>query len=80
MKRWRRDVKDRVIKTLSEKADGMYGYLSIFTAPPHTVSKVSLGCLSTGNAAEVSYMQCPARAQRIAQISRRHVTAGVEGN
>ena len=59
MKRWRRDVKDLVIKTLSEKANGMYGYPSIFVTLSHTVRKVSLGCLSTGNAAEVSYAQYP---------------------
>jgi hypothetical protein len=59
MKRWRQDVKDLVIKTLSEKANGMYGYPSIFVTLSHTARKVSLGCLSTGNAAEVSYAQCP---------------------
>ena len=59
MKRWRWDVKDLVIKTLSEKANGMYECPYIFVTLSHTVRKVSLGCLSTGNAAEVSYAQCP---------------------
>jgi hypothetical protein len=72
MKRWKRDVKDLVIKTLSEKANGMYGYPSImiFMTGTHTVSKVSLGRLSTGNTAEVSYTECPSCAERIAEISR----------
>jgi hypothetical protein len=80
MKRWKRDVKDLVIKTLSEKASGMYGCPSILMTSAHTVSKVSLGCLSTGSAAEVSYTQCPACAERIAEISRRNISAGTEGN
>jgi len=80
MKRWKGNVKDLVIKTLSEEANGMYGCPSIFITLVHTVSKVSLGCLSTGNAAEVSYTQCPACAERITQISRRNVSASAEGN
>jgi hypothetical protein len=80
MKRWRRDVKDLVIKTLSEKANGMYGCPSIFITLIHTVSKVSMGCLSTGSAAEVSYTQCPPCTERIAEISGRNVSAGAEGN
>ena len=80
MKRWKRDVKDLVIKTLSEKANGMYGSLSIFMTGAHTVSKVSLGRLSTGNTAEVSYTECPSCAERIAEISRRNISTGTEGN
>ena len=80
MKRWRQDVKDLVINMLSEKANGMYGDPSIFVTLSHTARKVSLGCLSTGNAAEVSYAQYPTCVERIAEISRRNISAGTEGN
>jgi hypothetical protein len=60
MKRWRPEVKEVVIKTLSEKADGMYGCSSGFITLTQVVTQVSLGRMSTGNAAELSCTQCSA--------------------
>jgi hypothetical protein len=67
--RWRPEVKELVIKTLSEKADGMYGCSSRFITLTQIVTQVSLGRMSTGNATELSCTQCSACARRIAQIS-----------
>jgi hypothetical protein len=47
MKRWEREVKELVIKTLCEKADGMYGCSSILITLAQTVTQVSLGRVST---------------------------------
>jgi hypothetical protein len=69
MNRWRLKVKELVIKTLSEKADGMYVCSYILITLAQTVTQVSLGGLSTGNTAAVFCKQCPACAQRIAQVS-----------
>jgi hypothetical protein len=70
MNRWRSEVKELVINTLSEKADGMYVCSSILIPLAETITQVSLGGLSTGNTAAVFCTQCPACAQRIARVSR----------
>jgi hypothetical protein len=37
MKKWRGDVKDLVVKTLSQRANGMYECSSMFVMPSHTI-------------------------------------------
>jgi NACHT domain len=58
MKKWRQEVKDLVIKTLSEKADGMYECRPMFTLRSDTDTQVSMGCMPAGNAEGMSCTQC----------------------
>jgi NACHT domain len=60
MKKWRQEIKDLVIKALSEKADGMYECWSMFILCSHTATQVSMGRMSAGNAEGMSCTQCRA--------------------
>jgi NACHT domain len=80
MKKWRQAFKDLVIKTLSEKADGMYGCPFMLVARSHADNQVSMGCMSAANAEGLSCTQCRACPERVARIAGRDVSTCSEGN
>ena len=60
MRRWRDEDKTHVIRTLSERADGMYVYsITAHVIDTHVVIQVSLGVLSAREAAALSPTKCP---------------------
>ena len=69
MMKWREEVKQLVIETLSEKADGMYVCRPMFVTISHIVTKVQMGCVSTGSAAGLPCAKCRAVSETIARIS-----------
>ena len=73
MKKWRQEIKELVVKTLSEKADGMYECRFMFATNFLTIMQVSLGCVSAVSAAKMSFTECCASAQQITQILRRNI-------
>jgi hypothetical protein len=66
MKKWSQEVKELVIETLSEKANGMYVCHSMLTTHSYAIAQVSLGCLPAGHSAKMSSTQGCASAQHIA--------------
>jgi len=60
MRRWRDEDKDFVIKTLPEKADGMYGYLHMAIIHSYEVMQVSLGIMPIGCSAGLFSIECAA--------------------
>ena len=60
MRRWRDEDKDFVIKSLPEKADGMYVYLHTAIIDSYEVSQVSVGILPIGSSAGLFPIECAA--------------------
>jgi hypothetical protein len=59
MRRWREDDRRLVIKTLSERADGMSGsFILLSMICPHIVRQVQMGVLSARSAATLSPAEC----------------------
>jgi hypothetical protein len=59
MRRWGEEDKEFVIKTLSERADGMYVNCFTFVNPVQIVGQVSLDILSVGSPTSMSSAKCP---------------------
>jgi hypothetical protein len=61
MRRWRNDDKDLVIKTLPEKADGMYVYPHVAVVHSyHQMIQVSVGILSIASSTGLFPIKCTA--------------------
>jgi hypothetical protein len=71
--KWSGEVKERVVETLSGKADGMYVFRSKFIALSQIVTQVSLGGVPARSASGLPLAKCGASSERIARISRRDV-------
>jgi NACHT domain len=80
MKKWGKEVKERVIEDLSSKAGGMYVYSFKCMMDADVVTQVSLGCVPAGCAAGMSRAQCPTSPHRIARHSRRNLRTCFAGD
>jgi hypothetical protein len=60
IRRWKKEDKDLVIETLSERADGMYVNNFMLLILVQVVQQVPLGVLSTGSFTTLSSIECPA--------------------
>ena len=60
MKRWKNEDKEAVVKTLSERAGGMYVNCFIFVILFQIVEKVPLDLLSVGGPEGLSSVERPA--------------------
>jgi len=60
MRRWRDEDKDFVIKTLPEKADGMYVYLHMHIIHSYQMDQVSLGIVPIGSSTGLFPIECAA--------------------
>ena len=69
MRRWRAEDKDFVIKTLPEKADGMYAYVQMAIIHSYEIPQVSVDILPIGSSAGLLPIECAAHHGGIA----RHV-------
>jgi hypothetical protein len=58
MQRWREEDRDLVIKTLSEKANGMYVHGHMMISHSYDISQVSVGVLSSGAFTAISPTKC----------------------
>jgi len=67
MRRWRNEDKDLVIKTLPEKADGMYVYLHMSIINSHQMTQVSLGILPIGGSPRLFPIECAAYDRGVAR-------------
>ena len=57
MKRWKKEDKELVVKTLAERADGMYVNCFMFVIPVSTVKQVPLGVLPVGSPTGLSSVE-----------------------
>ena len=80
MKRWRTEDKELVVKSLSERADGMYVDCFTLVILVHKFKQVPLGVLSAGSSTGLSSAKCAAYPQRITGIAGRDIRAYTEGN
>jgi len=60
MRRWRDEDRDLVIKTLPEKADGMYVYLHMTIIDSYQMDQVSLGIVPIGSTTGLFPIECAA--------------------
>ena len=60
MRRWRDEDKDLLIKTLPEKADGMYVYPCMSITHSYEIAQVSVGILPIGSSAGLLPIECAA--------------------
>jgi hypothetical protein len=60
MKRWNKENKELVVKTLAERANGMYVDYFVFVMPVSMVKQVPLGVLPAGNPTGLSSVECSA--------------------
>jgi hypothetical protein len=60
MRRWRDEDKDLVIKTLPEKADGMYVYCHMHIIDSYRMTQVSMGILPIGCFTGLFPIECAA--------------------
>ena len=70
MRRWKKEDKDLVIETLSERADGMYVDDFTLVMLVQIIKQVPLGILSVGNFKALFSIERPAVSRRIARIFR----------
>jgi len=80
MRRWRDEDKDLVIKTLPEKADGMYVYLDMCIIDSDEMTQVSLGILPIGSSAGLFPIECAAYHGGVARQLGRDLRADTEGD
>jgi len=57
MKRWKKEDKELVVKTLAERANGMYVNYFMFVVPVLIVKQVPLGILPVGNPTRLSSVE-----------------------
>ena len=71
MRRWRDEDKDLVIKTLPEKADGMYVYLYMGIIDFYEMTQVPVGILPIGSSTGLFPIECAAHYKGVApQLER----------
>jgi len=80
MRRWRDEDKDLVIKTLPEKADGMYVYLDMCIIDSDDMTQVSVGILPVGCSAGLFPIECTAYHGGVARQLGRDLRADTEGD
>jgi len=80
MRRWRDEDKDLVIKTLPEKADGMYVYLHMSIIHSYEISQVSVGVLPIGSSTGLFPIECAAYHKGVARQLRRDLRADASGD
>ena len=80
IRRWKKDDKDLVIETLSERADGMYvdGFTLVILV--QIIKQVPLGILSVGSSKALFSIERPAVSRRITGIFGWDIRACAEGN
>ena len=71
MRRWRDEDKDFVIKTLPEKADGMYVCLRMWIINSYKITQVSLGILPVGSPTGLFSIECAAHDGGVTRQLRR---------
>ena len=69
MRRWKKEDKELVIKTLSERADGMQVNRFPLMTLVEYLKQVSVGFLSAGIPPSLLSAKCPAYARRITRVS-----------
>jgi hypothetical protein len=72
IRRWKKEDKDLVIETLSERADGMFvdRFTTFYVCDSHSnCQQVSVGILSVGGSKELFSIERPAFSRRITGIS-----------
>jgi len=80
MRRWRDEDKDFVIKTLPERADGMYVYLNMSIIYPYETTQVSVGILPIGHSTGLFSIERAAYHGGIARQLGRDLLADTEGD
>jgi len=80
MRRWRDEDKDLVIKTLPEKADGMYVNLDMCIIDSHEMTQVSLGILPIGCSTGLFPIECAAYHGGVARQLGRDLRADTAGD
>ena len=80
MRRWKQEDKELVVKTLAERADGMYVNRFAFIILVRIVRQVSVGVLSVGSFEGLPSTERPAFSRRTAGVFGRDVRACVEGD
>ena len=80
MRRWSTEVKEHVIKVLSERADGVYVDYFTLAILVQIVKQVSMGSQSVGSSKELSSIEHPAYSQRITGIFPQEIRECAEGN
>jgi hypothetical protein len=80
MRRWSTEVKEHVIKVLSERADGVYVDYFTLAMLVEIVKQVSVGGQSVGSSKELSSIEHPAYSQRITGIFPQEIRECAEGN
>ena len=68
MKRWKKEDKELVVKTLAERADGMYVNFLMFDIPVSIVKQVPLGVLPVGSLTGLSSVERSAISWRVTGI------------
>ena len=68
MKRWKKEDKELVVKTLAERADGMYVNFLMFDIPVSIVKQVPLGVLPVGSPTGLSSVERSAISWRVTGI------------
>ena len=69
MKRWKKEDKEIVVKTLAERSDGMYANQSMFVMLFKVVKQVPLDILSVGSPSGLSSIERPSFSGRITRIT-----------
>jgi hypothetical protein len=80
IRRWKKEDKDLVIETLSERADGMYVDRFTLVVLVQIIKQVSVGILSAGSSEELFSIKRPAVSRGITGIFGRDIRAYSEGN
>jgi len=80
MRRWRDEDKDLVIKTLPEKADGMYVSLHISIIDSYEMTQVSVGIVPIGYSTGLFPIECAAYHGGVARQLGRDLLADTEGD
>jgi len=80
MRRWRDEDKDLVIKTLPEKADGMYVYLHMSIIGSYEMTQVSVGILPIGHSTGLFSIECAAYHGGVAPQLGRDLRADTAGD
>ena len=80
MRKWRNGDKEFVIKTLPEKADGMYVYLRMAIIHTYEIMQVSLGIVSIGCSTGLFPIECATYHGRVTRQLRRYLRTDAEGD
>jgi hypothetical protein len=80
MKRWKNEDKEIVVKTLAERADGMFVNHFMFVILFQIVKQVQVDILSVGSPKGLSSIERPAFSRGITRITGRDLRACAEGD